>query len=116
MSSTVEIVYFGVSVIGIPMKLDQPLNARLLAEDGVCGWRCRGVRMENLEGRRWRELRRYGSIGISNGNATSTMILRPILLSPVSLSSSRFMYDWYQQCQHHLSPVVLSSFINVSLR
>lgn len=35
MSSTIESVYFGVPIIGIPVKLDQPLNARLMVEAGV---------------------------------------------------------------------------------
>ncbi|KAL8515563.1 hypothetical protein ACS0TY_014305 [Phlomoides rotata] len=35
MSSTVESVYFGVPIIGVPVKLDQPLNARLMVEAGV---------------------------------------------------------------------------------
>ncbi|XP_073136033.1 mogroside IIIx synthase-like [Henckelia pumila] len=35
MSSTIESSYFGVPVIAIPLKLDQPLNARLLVEAGV---------------------------------------------------------------------------------
>lgn len=35
MSSTIESVYFGVPVVGIPIKLDQPLNARLMVEAGV---------------------------------------------------------------------------------
>lgn len=36
MSSTIESLYFGVPVIGIPIKLDQPLNSRLLVEAGIC--------------------------------------------------------------------------------
>ncbi|XP_057771974.1 beta-D-glucosyl crocetin beta-1,6-glucosyltransferase-like [Salvia miltiorrhiza] len=36
MSSTIESLYFGVPVIGVPIKIDQPLNSRLLMEAGVC--------------------------------------------------------------------------------
>ncbi|XP_057771973.1 UDP-glucosyltransferase 29-like [Salvia miltiorrhiza] len=36
MSSMIESLYFGVPVIGVPIKLDQPLNSRLLTEAGVC--------------------------------------------------------------------------------
>lgn len=43
MSSTIESVYYGVPVIGVPVKLDQPLNARLLVEAGV------GVEVERDE-------------------------------------------------------------------
>ncbi|KAL0457354.1 UNVERIFIED_CONTAM: UDP-glucosyltransferase 29 [Sesamum latifolium] len=35
MSSIIESIYFGVPVIAMPLKLDQPLNARLLVEAGV---------------------------------------------------------------------------------
>ncbi|XP_047979502.1 beta-D-glucosyl crocetin beta-1,6-glucosyltransferase-like [Salvia hispanica] len=35
MSSTIESVYFGVPVIGVPFKVDQPLNSRVLVEAGV---------------------------------------------------------------------------------
>ncbi|KAL1543119.1 beta-D-glucosyl crocetin beta-1,6-glucosyltransferase [Salvia divinorum] len=35
MSSMIESVYFGVPVIGVPFKGDQPLNSRLLVEAGV---------------------------------------------------------------------------------
>ncbi|KAL7144529.1 hypothetical protein ABFS83_07G018600 [Erythranthe nasuta] len=35
MSSTIESVYFGVPVIAMPFKLDQPLNARLVVEAGI---------------------------------------------------------------------------------
>ncbi|KAL3829385.1 hypothetical protein ACJIZ3_018187 [Penstemon smallii] len=35
MSSVLESVYFGVPVVALPLKLDQPLNARLLIEIGV---------------------------------------------------------------------------------
>ncbi|KAH6808766.1 hypothetical protein C2S51_026549 [Perilla frutescens var. frutescens] len=35
MSSTIESVYFGVPIVGIPVKMDQPLNARLAVEAGV---------------------------------------------------------------------------------
>ncbi|KAI3469435.1 hypothetical protein Pfo_026098 [Paulownia fortunei] len=35
MSSTIESIYFGVPVVAIPLKLDQPVNARLLVESGV---------------------------------------------------------------------------------
>ncbi|KZV52754.1 cyanidin-3-O-glucoside 2-O-glucuronosyltransferase-like [Dorcoceras hygrometricum] len=35
MSSTIESFYFGVPVVAVPLKLDQPLNARLLVEAGV---------------------------------------------------------------------------------
>lgn len=34
-SSTLESIHFGVPVIGIPLKLDQPFNARLMVEVGV---------------------------------------------------------------------------------
>lgn len=34
-SSTLESIRFGVPVIGIPLKIDQPFNARLMAEVGV---------------------------------------------------------------------------------
>ncbi|PIM98410.1 UDP-glucuronosyl and UDP-glucosyl transferase [Handroanthus impetiginosus] len=35
-SSVTESVYFGVPVIAMPMKLDQPMNARMLSEVGTC--------------------------------------------------------------------------------
>ncbi|KAG6435474.1 hypothetical protein SASPL_100348 [Salvia splendens] len=35
MSSMIESVYFGVPVIGVPFKVDQPLNSRVLVEAGV---------------------------------------------------------------------------------
>ncbi|KZV50680.1 cyanidin-3-O-glucoside 2-O-glucuronosyltransferase-like [Dorcoceras hygrometricum] len=35
MSSIIESLYFGVPVIGVPLKLDQPLNARFLVETGA---------------------------------------------------------------------------------
>ncbi|XP_051127788.1 beta-D-glucosyl crocetin beta-1,6-glucosyltransferase-like [Andrographis paniculata] len=35
LSSIIESIYFGVPVIGIPLKLDQPLNARLVVDTGV---------------------------------------------------------------------------------
>ncbi|CAA3020998.1 beta-D-glucosyl crocetin beta-1,6-glucosyltransferase-like [Olea europaea subsp. europaea] len=35
-SSIMESIYFGVPVIAIPLKYDQPLNSRLLVEAGVC--------------------------------------------------------------------------------
>ncbi|KZV14704.1 crocetin glucoside glucosyltransferase-like [Dorcoceras hygrometricum] len=35
MSSTIEGFYFGVPIIAVPLKLDQPLNARLVVEAGV---------------------------------------------------------------------------------
>lgn len=35
MSSLIESVYFGLPVIGIPFRIDQPLNAKLLVEEGV---------------------------------------------------------------------------------
>ncbi|KAL2506710.1 UDP-glycosyltransferase 91B1 [Abeliophyllum distichum] len=34
-SSVVESIYFGIPVIAMPLKLDQPLNARLVVEAGV---------------------------------------------------------------------------------
>lgn len=34
-SSTLESIHFGVPVIGIPLKIDQPFNARLMVEVGV---------------------------------------------------------------------------------
>ncbi|XP_073135397.1 mogroside IIIx synthase-like [Henckelia pumila] len=34
-SSVIESLYFGVPVIAVPLKLDQPLNARLVVEAGV---------------------------------------------------------------------------------
>lgn len=34
-NSTLESIHFGVPIIGIPFKLDQPLNARLMVEAGV---------------------------------------------------------------------------------
>ncbi|KAL8489821.1 hypothetical protein ACS0TY_025630 [Phlomoides rotata] len=35
MSSIIESTYLGVPVIGIPIRIDQPLNAKLLVEAGV---------------------------------------------------------------------------------
>lgn len=35
MSSIVESVYYGVPIIGLPLKLDQPLNARFVVGAGV---------------------------------------------------------------------------------
>ncbi|KAK4425796.1 Beta-D-glucosyl crocetin beta-1,6-glucosyltransferase [Sesamum alatum] len=35
MSSIIESIYFGVPVIAMPLKLDQPMNARLLVEAGA---------------------------------------------------------------------------------
>ncbi|KAI3469434.1 hypothetical protein Pfo_026097 [Paulownia fortunei] len=35
-SSIMESMYFGVPVIAMPMKLDQPINARMLSEAGSC--------------------------------------------------------------------------------
>ncbi|XP_073136082.1 mogroside IIIx synthase-like [Henckelia pumila] len=43
MSSVMESFYFGVPVIAVPLKLDQPLNARLVVEAGV------GVEVERDE-------------------------------------------------------------------
>ncbi|KAH6776980.1 hypothetical protein C2S51_008292 [Perilla frutescens var. frutescens] len=42
-SSITESVYFGVPVVAVPLKLDQPINARLVVEAGV------GVEMERDE-------------------------------------------------------------------
>ncbi|KAG8372982.1 hypothetical protein BUALT_Bualt12G0123600 [Buddleja alternifolia] len=35
-SSVIESVYFGVPIIAMPIKVDQPINARMLAEVGAC--------------------------------------------------------------------------------
>ncbi|XP_075521661.1 mogroside IIIx synthase-like [Primulina tabacum] len=35
MSSVIESLYFGIPVVAVPLKLDQPLNARLLVEAGA---------------------------------------------------------------------------------